>query len=195
MKKLLAIALLLLAATADTLAQGTVIFNNRISGTLNAPVFGPDGTTRLDGANYWAQLYAGPDASSLAAVGTPTPFRATTAAGFWQSAALGVPNVAPGALAVMQVRAWFSGAADGTADWTTYDAARTAGQAYGSSANFNISLGGGNPPLPDANILGNTELTTTPLPDNFASFSLVPEPSVFVLGALGAAALFLRRRR
>jgi hypothetical protein len=195
MKKLLAIAVLLLAATADSLAQGTLVFNNRISSTLNSPVKAADGTTLLSGADYWAQLYAGPDASSLQPIGTPSPFRTGAASGFWQSAALSVPTVAPGALAVLQVRAWFSGNADGTVDYATFDAAKNAGQAYGQSDNFNVSLGGGNPPLPDANILGNAENPATPLPDNFVGFNLVPEPSVVVLGVLGAAALLLRRRR
>ena len=51
------------------LAQGTVDFNNSpgVIGGSGAPVFDVDGTTRLAGTSYLAQLYADPDAGSLSA--------------------------------------------------------------------------------------------------------------------------------
>jgi hypothetical protein len=54
----------------------------------------------------------------------------------------------------------------------------------GKSTAITVTTGGaGSPPSLPANLVGLT------------SFSLVPEPSTYALLALGAAALFLRRRK
>ena len=44
---------------------GTVNFRNRESGIFDAPIFDSDGTTKLEGPRYLAQLYGGPTAGNL----------------------------------------------------------------------------------------------------------------------------------
>lgn len=183
MKRLLA-GIACLALCVGAFAQGTVNFNNSpgaVGGT-GAPVFDVDGTTRLEGTAYWAQLFAGPDGSSLAAYGDPLNFRTGAGAGFFNTTGVdtsrAIGTVAPGAVATIEVRAWEA------AGGTSYDQALAGGFKTGASAQFTVATGGaGVPPSLPANLVGLT------------SFSLVPEPSTYALLALGAAALFLRRRK
>lgn len=161
--------LILIAALAATsaFAQGTVNFNNRVTAAgLDAAIFDVGGA-RLAGPDAYAQIYVGGTA-----VGTPVAFRTGTGAGYFAGGNVAIPGVAGGASASIVVNAW-KGAA-------TFEAASI----KGSSAPINVTLGGaGEPPSTPANLIGLT------------SFTLVPEPSVLALGALGAAALLLRRRK
>ena len=52
-------------AVSVTAAPGLIDFRNYIPGVVDAPVFRADGTNRLSGTLYLAQLYAGPDEGSL----------------------------------------------------------------------------------------------------------------------------------
>jgi hypothetical protein len=54
---------------------GMIDFRNYIPGVLDAPVFRADGTNRLSGTLYWAQLYAGPDETSLQPWGAALSFK------------------------------------------------------------------------------------------------------------------------
>jgi len=181
MKRLLA-GIACLALCVGAFAQGTVSFNNSATALGvpgGAPVFDLDGTTRLAGTAYLAQLWAGPDVNSLTAWGDAVAFRTGAGAGFWNPGADStriIGTVAPGAVAQVQVRAWEA------AGGTTYTAAVAGGFKYGSSATLSIATGGvGQPPSLPAALTGLT------------SFSLVPEPATYALLALGAAAMFLRR--
>jgi hypothetical protein len=52
--------------------QGAIYFSNYVPlAGINAPVFNGDGTQKLEGAGYLAQLYAGPSADSLMPVAPP----------------------------------------------------------------------------------------------------------------------------
>lgn len=184
MKRILAgIACLTLCVGA--FAQGTVNFNNNVPGAP-APVFDVDGTTRLEGTDYLAQLFAGPDPDSLSAWGAALSFRTGLGAGFFnpssspEGASRSIGTVAPGSTANIEVRVWQT--VGGT--HTSYDSAFAGGALTGRSAVFTVVTGGaGDPPSLPANLVGLT------------SFSLVPEPSTYALLALGAAALFIRRRK
>jgi hypothetical protein len=184
MKRILA-GIACLALSVGAFAQGTVLFSNTQSAlgvAGGAPVFDVDGTTRLAGAEYLAQLFAGPDANSLQPWGVDaSPFRTGAGAGFWNPGADAtrvIGTVAPGAEATIVVRAWEA------AGGTSFDAAVAAGAKWGESAAFTVATGGvGAPPTLPSPLVGLT------------SFSLVPEPSTYALLALGAAALFLRRRK
>jgi len=192
MKRLLA-GIACLALCVGAFAQGTVTFNNSANLLVGlpggAPVFDVDGTTRLAGATYVAQLWAGPDGASLQPWGDPSPFRTGAGAGFWNpgtDSTRAIGTVAPGAVATIVVRAWE--AAGGT-----YTAAVASGlYKHGSSTQFTITTGGfGSPPgapAPLGAVVNNVYSGLT-------SFSLVPEPSTYALLALGAAALALRRRK
>jgi hypothetical protein len=184
MKRILA-GIACLALSVGAFAQGTVIFSNTQSALGvpgGAPVFDVGGVVRLEGAAYLAQLFAGPNADSLQPWGaSASPFRTGTGAGFWNPGADStriIGNVAPGATATIVVRAWEA------AGGTSFDVAKAAGAKWGESAAFGVVTGGvGLPPSLPAPLVGLT------------SFSLVPEPSTYALLALGAAALFLRRRK
>jgi hypothetical protein len=183
MKRLLA-GIACLALCVGAFAQGTVNFNNSPAavGGTGAPIFDVDNTTRLAGTAYWAQLFAGPDAGSLAPIGAALNFRTGAGAGFFNTTGVdtsrAIGTVAPGAVATIEVRAWEA------AGGTSYDAAKAGGFKTGASTAFTVTTGGaGSPPSLPANLVGLT------------SFSLVPEPSTYALLALGAAALFLRRRK
>jgi hypothetical protein len=187
MKRILA-GIACLALSVGAFAQGTVVFSNTQSALGvpgGAPVFDVDGVTRLAGAEYLAQLFAGPDINSLQPWGVDaSPFRTGAGAGFWNPGADStriIGSVAPGAEATIVVRAWEA------AGGTSFDVAKAAGAKWGESTAFSVATGGvvvgGNPPSFPTALTGLT------------SFSLVPEPSTYALLALGAAALFLRRRK
>jgi len=175
MKKLL-VTLAAVLVSASAFGQGTINFTTRIVGTLDAPVFKPDGVTGAGAgtaANAQLFLLSGGVYTAL----TPaTTFRATPA-GAAQNYVIPpadpvvVPTVAGGSQATIVLRAW---------EGASYDTAAIRGE----SAPITITLGGGgSPPAVPANLVG------------LQGFNLVPEPSTMALGLLGAAALLYRRRK
>jgi hypothetical protein len=181
MKKLIA-SLACVLATFSALAQGTINFNNFVPPGIDAPIFDVNGTTRLAGNAFMAQLWAGPSAASLAPIGAALPFfsQASGGAGYIDSSAgptdRTVGTVAPGAIAFVQVRAW--SVASGV-DWNSAGI-------RGQSSTLQITTGGaGSPPSLPADLTGLTSF----------SLAVIPEPSVIALGLLGAGALLLRRRK
>lgn len=185
MKKLIFIAALV-AASLSAYAQGTVAFNNRVVGTVDSPVFDVGGTVKLSGTAFFAQLYAGAAGTAdtaLVAIGAPTTFRTGAGAGYVNAISeVTVPGVPVGGTARIQMRAW-------DATFGTYGAAVAGQGKAGFSASFDVAaLGGQGPSGPPA---------TAPNLAGLQSFSLtqVPEPSTIALGALGVAALLLRRRK
>jgi len=180
MKKAL-IAFCSLMVAVGAFAQGSVNFAGRVVGVYDAPV-SDSGGTKLSGAAYLVQLYAGATASSMAAVGAALPFRTGAAAGYWTATALTIPAsaIAADGTSQVQVRAWAAAAG------ATYEAASAAGGAFG--AGNTISVKPTNAPDVPATLTG------------LNSFSLgggptVPEPSTLALGALGGLALLFRRRK
>jgi hypothetical protein len=178
------VTLAALMVAASTYAQGTVVFNNRITGTVDARVWYGAVGTPADG-RFVAQLYASAPGGTLAAVGEAVPFRDTPETGKGYLNATGrdltrtIPGVAENGSAQVKVVAWMSSLG------ATYEAAQAAGGAsggWGESAVFTASTGGGlNPP---------TALT------GLQSFVIaVPEPSIAALGLLGAGLLLIRRRK
>lgn len=169
MKKLLIAGACMAALVSfNAFAQGQVNFANKATAAgLDAPVFDVGGA-KLAGPDAFAQLY-----SSGKAQGAPVAFRSGTGAGYFTGGGLTVDNVAAGANGTFMVKAWIGAAG------STYDTAAI----KGASAEFSAKTGGdGAPPSPATTLLGLT------------SFTLVPEPSVLALGAIGLAALLLRRR-
>ena len=184
MKKTL-IAVGCMVATVGALAQAQVNFANIVlPNVVNAPVYDVDGTTKLAGSDYMAQLYVGTAADSLSPVGSPVEFKTGAGAGYFLGGTVTLP-VDWGTTIYAQVRAWYTGG--GTL--TSYEAANKPGGKVGESNILTIQL----PP----------PATPPPLPVNLVgleSFSLhqvqvIPEPSTIALGLLGAAAFLLRRRK
>jgi len=168
MKKLiLAVAAVLVSVAAY--AQGTVNFNNRISGVVDARVTMPDGVTGV-GAGFTAQLYGGPEGGALAALTPTTTFRTSTAAaqGYVNAQVVAVPTVAGGKNATLVMKVFND----------------VGGAEVGASKPITLTLGGGT--VVPANMVGLQAFSIT----------LVPEPSTIALAAIGGAALlFLRRRK
>jgi len=192
MKKLLIVGLLVIAS-ASAFAQGTVSFNNNGLATPlpdNLAVFFGDTATghrlTLGDGVYVAQLYfgaAGSPESALTAVSAPAAnFRVATTAnpGTWSGGTRTLTGFDVGATVALQVRVWNT--TDGSDYATAF--AKNNGLFTGKSSIFSYTVpAAGSPPA--AYAMGN-----------FAGFSVVvPEPSVIVLGILGAGVLLLRRRK
>jgi hypothetical protein len=197
----------------SALAQGTVIFNNRVVGAVVTHIYGPNpadiyayqsgngtddtpaGTVDwsayplLSGSGFTAELWAAPGLSqpesSLQPASPTTTFRSGPAAGFVAGVFATMPNVLPNSLggATVTIRVWDS--QGGTI--TSWAMAQGGTGALGESPLFNI-----------------TELIGTPLDPapwlfRLQSFNIhmVPEPSTFALGGLGAFLTWLAlvRRR
>jgi hypothetical protein len=183
MKKLI-IALVATVVAASVFAQGTVTFNNRVTGVVVAQIYDIDGTTGLAGTGYTAELWAAPGAGalegSLVAATPQTTFRSGAAAGFVTATTATLTGVALDApVATLQVRAW-----DNMGGTITTWAAAEGVVSSGKSALFDVTAIGGNLNTP-ANLAGLT------------SFSLVavPEPSTFALLGLGALGMMIFRRK
>jgi hypothetical protein len=170
MKTIFALLTVLLTATLVTSAQGLINFANNPP-VPDAPVFDVDGTTRLEGPRYRAQLWAGPSEESLSPVGVWTPFLTGEGAGYFVGGVRTIVTVPLGTIATVQVVAWdtFSGA--------TYEEAAIRGR----SPVFTV--------LPGDPFIGNP----APLV-GLQSFSLIPEPSSGLLFCAGAGILFLGGR-
>lgn len=153
-------------ATLSGMAQGTILFNNRVGENVNAPVSFLDGT-RV-GAGFRAQLWVGPEGTALDQL---TPLQPTTTfprlpqnvPGYVNAVVIEVPGTAPEERVVVVMRAF-----DGPA-WEE-SACR------GQSAPFVVPLAGGT--SPPAELIGLQPLQV----------NCIPEPSVLVLIACGGAA-------
>lgn len=91
--------------------QGLVVFNNSPTSVGNggAPVYDIDGVTRLSGTNWLAQLFAGPDIHTLAAIGEPLTFRTGAAAGFVdisRGTVRSIPTVGQEEIAAIRIVVW-----------------------------------------------------------------------------------------
>ena len=182
MKKLL-VTLAAVLVSVSTFAQGTIVFNTRIVGQVDAPVFAPgqraingQGAGSLGTVN--AQLFLVGAGGALTAL-TPatTFFTGTTAANRYvqiPSQNVTVPGVAAGSQATVLLRA-FQGA--------SYDAATLRGESVPITITVGGTPAGGGAPLQPATLTG------------LQGFELVPEPSTLAFGLLGAAALLYRRRK
>jgi len=180
MKKLTATLLASTLLGIAAYAQGTVNFIN-IVGSLNAPDFASDGTTKLSGAGFTAELLAGASAGSLATVAS-TGFLSGAGAGYFSGGTVTLASIAPGATGFFQVRIF-------SASSGSFAAAQAANLAntWAASSVFSVVTGGaGTPPSTPSALAGLTSLTLN---------SGVPEPSSLALAGLGAAALLVFRRR
>jgi hypothetical protein len=202
--------LLILTLSAGVLhsySQGTIVYYNRVAGSVVAPVYGletpdssvmkvgntsagfPAGTQTytgplLAGTGYSVGLWAGPEGSSeLAFVpGSLNSFRTGGFAGAINNSGgvIAIPGVSEGSRAALQLRAWDNIGGTITSWEGTF--APTYFGSRGASAIFTSPLLGGNAPPP--NMAGLQSFHLYP----------VPEPSVIGLMVLSAF-LFLGRRR
>lgn len=218
MKKTAVMAALLLgsAAASSVLAQGQIAWGNVFGTVFRAPVYNfdpanplqtrtgnppapvgnPAGTQTyagalLAGTGFTMAIYVGGNAaeamSSMDHLGR-VPFRTGTAAGFVLSDTATVPNRVPGTTGInVQIRAWNNEM--GTVNTWAEVLARQGTVAGGASDVFTVGPLGGI--APDGTVFLPPQTT------GLRSFQLtmVPEPSLIALGALGLGALLLRRRK
>jgi len=205
MKKVIITTLLALTASF-AFAQGTVNFNNKVSGAgIDAPISYAAGTTlggttgaKIEGGAHptaQAALYGGADGTAEDALTLIVPavgFRTTLAAGYVNVGSLAsrsVPGVAPGAFAMLEIRAWDSGGNAAVTDYASAVSAIAAGdtRVYAGKSNLLrlITGGSGVPAGPAADMLGLQAFSITS----------VPEPGTIALGFLGLGGMFLLRRK
>jgi len=172
--KALAIAAAAIAVQTSAFAQGTINFFTFNANPAFGQAFQAGGTIPLD-STYLGQLWGGTvnDPTTFQAIGTPLSFAGSS--GYINGPTVTVPNGGAGATYFYQLRAWNS------ANGSTWAAGSAGPGQFGMSGTASLTLGGGTVTGPNAN--------------GFASFSLVPEPSTFALGALGIGALLAVRRR
>jgi hypothetical protein len=178
------ITLAALFAAASAFAQGTVNFQTRISGVLDAPVRYEVGNA-LAGNTFWGQLYAGASGGALAPVGIPVEFRNDAGIGYITAGgAVPIPGVAGGSPAQVQLVAWHKDLGN------DYAAAKAAGMGgWGESTVITVAATGNPdavPPTTAANLVGLQGFTVS---------TLIPEPSMAALGLLGAGLLLIRRKK
>lgn len=190
MKRLL-IAAAAIVAAANMYAQGTI--NPSTVGCCGGFAFqlegAAGGVANADG--IMAQIYWAPvGTANFSPAGSPYRVGAALA-GNVAGAAFGITGADPGAMVVVQYRSWeaaFGG---------TYEAAVANQTPMGNRLSYRgvsndlmVTLGGaGSPPsTPPSLVAAGIQRTVLTAP-------IIPEPSVIALGALGAGALLLLRRR
>lgn len=178
MKKTL-IVLAAIFIAASSFAQGVVVFNNRVTGLIDAPVMRGPANPGGAGEGVTAQLMLVGAGGALTPLIPTTTFRTTSVAAtpYVNGVDVTVPGVEPGNAATLRMVAYQTAAG-------SFEAARNSTSfAFGQSNDITVTLGGGT--LPPANLVGL---------QGFSMF-VVPEPSTIALGILGAAALLFRRRK
>jgi hypothetical protein len=217
MKKLILGACALTCA-ASVFAQGTVIFNNRLAGTIITHVYGADpantslyvsgygandfngtgpGTTTwggalLAGSGFSAQLWAAPTTGTT--IAPESSLQAATPITSFRTGT-GAGWVAAATATLTGVAADAAVATIALRVWdnqggtiTSWDQAVTASAAHGESPLFNLNAIGGQA-NPAPALVGLQSFNIT------GGSPVIPEPSTFALAGLGAAALLIFRRR
>jgi hypothetical protein len=189
MKKILA-TVLGVATMSVAFGQGTIATVSNNSGGTIFPILDSTGAAIVAAnANIKVEVFTyGTEASPF---GTQLGGVATIGAKgrFNAGSNVTVPGTTPGGTVNLIVRAW-----DSTTGATYADAT-----VKGNSGSFKSDILGGDPDG-DGPLLPITAKTiASGAADGFKSFQLtatvIPEPTTIALGALGAAALFIRRRK
>ena len=177
----LVLGCLMAGSLISTRAQGTIVFNNRLSAIgLDAPIGVISGNPlSVPGPDFMAGLYY----NGALIPGAVTTFRDGSANPLLAKYINGITVTVPGTTVgqenvTVEMRVWLAAAG-------SYEAALASHR--GSSGPLLIAkLGGG----PDPTVPNH-------LPPSFTGFiiQVVPEPSTIVLAILGAAILAGRRRR
>jgi hypothetical protein len=171
-KAVVIVSIWLLVPQPSALAQGTLNFDNRVPGLVDAPIVLIDGVTRVAGDQWRAQLWFGPSRT----VHLMQPLFPSTIFGTGESAGyvlpvpeLPVPGFAGGEHVYVQFRVWdsFTGATWQTASIRGLSPVLLVGPLGDAAAD---------PSIPPANLVG------------LQGFS-IPEPSTVALAVFGAFVL------
>ncbi len=115
----------------NTVGSGYINHQNFTPG-VRQPIYDLDGTTRLSGSNYFAQLYAGASPTLMRALGFRRPFGIGSLAGFFLGGNMLMPDVPPHTTVYVQTRVWEAAAG------VSYEDARARGGRFGSSPVFTM---------------------------------------------------------
>lgn len=179
-KKAILSVVLGLVTASGAFAQGTF---NLVNGSpaVDAAISDSQGAL-IANPGYWVQAFtaAGPGApaNSLSPLGTP--FRTEPGdPGYFYNGVTAIPGLAGGVTASVQIRAWSD-------DQNSYDAAVSApGAQWGASNVVDVDLVSGT--ALNKELVGLTAFSLTLNP--------IPEPSVIMLGVVGAGLLWARRKK
>lgn len=117
-------------------AGGNVNLANRLTAAgIDAPVTDADGTTRLAGTAFLAQLYVGAQSDNLAPAGGAVPFNTGDLAGYVTPRNRVLTQFKPGDAVFAQIRAWESVAGG------SYESALANGGKAGTSAVISVIAG------------------------------------------------------
>jgi len=211
MKLTTILAALLMSATL-AFSQGSIVFNNRVTGQVVTHIYGPEpgatqvprfgngatdfpvgsqtyGGALLAGTGFTVQLWGGPSGTApnlltLAAGNGTATFRTGAAAGFISQPSGLNPTIngVPENSAATIQLRAWDNAGGTITTWAA--AMASTSTAHGASLPFvSPVLGGATVTSP--NLIGLTSF----------NLQVVPEPSIVALGVLGLGALFLRRRK
>jgi hypothetical protein len=150
-------------AITNVAGGGYVDFRNTTTGS-RAPIYDYDGVTKLSGAGYAAQLYAGASPGILRPNGTPKPFATGILAGFFSGGVVAIPDVPVGQVVYVQTRVWETSAG------VSFEDARARGGKWGVSPIFSIP--------------STTPPPTVPTPVPMVSFNLRAGSPLFTTGIL-----------
>lgn len=187
MKKIIA-TVLGVAALSAAFGDGTIATLSNNSGSTIFPILDPQ-ANKVSGPNIKVEVFFyGTDAAPF---GAQLGSTVSPAANFRFNAGsnIAVPGTSPGGQAHLIVRAW-----DSTTG-ATYDAATIRGH----SGHFVSDILGGDPDGDGPLLPITPKSMATGTAEGFHGFqmtqTIIPEPTTIALGALGAAALFIRRRK
>jgi hypothetical protein len=128
-----------LALSATSEGGGVVRVQNwqpaQLVPEIFAPIFDSDGVTKLSGADYLAQLYAGPPQGQLRPCGQPMAFLTGHGAGFFWPSDIVLPHIPPEQPAVVQLRVWQASRG------ASYEEARALGGKFARSETLEVITG------------------------------------------------------
>jgi hypothetical protein len=127
----------------DTTNTARLLLSNH--GQTNTPTFDVEGQP-LSGGKFLAQAYVAGSDGTFQPVGPAVPFQAGANAGLFMPIKLSLPDRAAGQSATIQLRVWEGNAGP------TFDAATANGGQHGISETIETSTGGGNIPIPAAQV-------------------------------------------
>jgi hypothetical protein len=197
MKKL-AVLLCLSGLTTGAFAQGLVNFFNTSSTLSSATVGGSTGATSgAAGSWYYGLLIAAPGTTDPKAFTFAGAYATNVAfAGRFTGGTPGVTGWAPGANMAFEVAVWSANLGPTFQNgWLTGNFGTATSGNFGLSGIASGVAGGGSPPAPAFNLFGGTGGIQSGFNAPAIGSVVVPEPTSMALAGLGAAALFIFRRR
>lgn len=93
----LTVLAVLISFIVSVQGDAVVDFHNHVQGVLDAPIYDTDGIQRVQGSDYFAQIFMAPrkEGTYTSAASPPSPFLTGTNAGYWWPQEVTFPNFEP----------------------------------------------------------------------------------------------------